>query len=267
MLSMTESTQPTLAQVITWAKAAGKLVRAGFESEHIIGYKSDVDVVTESDHKSEEYLLAQINENFPQHAILTEESGQHAGEIEHLWIIDPLDGTVNYAHRLPVYSISIGYQYHGQLQLGVVYDPSLDECFSAERGKGAFLNEKRISTSAVTDLIKTLMVTGFPYDRHSDDYFRALRLFGHITSITQGVRRFGSAALDLCYMACGRMDAYFELSIHPWDIAAGALIAEEAGATLSNIHGEPDFMREPYSLISSAPGVYTQLLAELEKTA
>jgi myo-inositol-1(or 4)-monophosphatase len=260
------NTQPTLNQVVTWAKTAGELVYAGFEEEHIIGFKSAVDVVTEMDKSSETFILEQIRGNFPQHAILTEESGALAGEDEHLWIIDPLDGTVNYAHRLPIYSISIAYQYHGQLQLGVVYDPSLNECFSAERGKGAFLNGKRISVSKTLQLVQTLMVTGFPYDRHSDDYFRALRLFGHITSITQGVRRLGSAALDLCYVASGRLDAYFELSIHPWDIAAAALIVQEAGGIVRDIHGQVDFMKEPYSLIGSAPGVYQQLLDELEKT-
>jgi Archaeal fructose-1,6-bisphosphatase and related enzymes of inositol monophosphatase family len=264
---MTESTQPTLDQVIQWAKAAGELVRAGFESEHTIGYKGAVDVVTESDKKSEDYLLGQIQAAFPQHAILTEESGAHAGESDHLWIIDPLDGTVNYSHRLPIYSISIAYQFHGQLQLGVVYDPSYNECFSAERGKGAYLNGKKISVSGASEMIKTLMVTGFPYDRHSEEYFRAQRLFSHITSITQGVRRLGSAALDLCYVAAGRLDAYFELSIHPWDIAAAALIVQEAGGIVRDIHGNSDFMREPYSLIGAAPGVYAQLLAELEKTA
>jgi myo-inositol-1(or 4)-monophosphatase len=261
------SVQPTLDQVIAWAKHAGELVRAGFEDEHTIGYKGAVDVVTESDKKSEEYLLGQIKHTFPYHAVLTEESGAHDGEQEHLWIIDPLDGTVNYSHRLPIYSISIAYQYHGQLQLGVVYDPSLNECFSAERGRGAFLNGKKISVSKVNELVKSLMVTGFPYDRQSEDYFRALRLFGHITSITQGVRRLGSAALDLCYVAAGRLDAYFELSIHPWDIAAAALIVQEAGGIVRDIHGDPNFMKEPYSLIGSAPGVYELLLAELEKTA
>jgi myo-inositol-1(or 4)-monophosphatase len=184
-----------------------------------------------------------------------------------LWIIDPLDGTVNYSHRLPIYSISIAYQYHGQLQLGVVYDPSLNECFSAERGKGAYLNGKKISVSGATEMIKTLMVTGFPYDRSSDIYTHAMRLFDRITSLNQGVHRLGSAALDLCYVACGRLDAYWELSIHPWDIAAAALIAQEAGGMVSDIHGKPEFMKEPYAIIGSTPGVFKQLLDELEKTA
>ena len=261
------SEEPTLDQVIAWAKHAGELVRANFENEHTIGYKGAVDVVTESDKSSEEYILGQIKANFPQHAVLTEESGAHAGEKDHLWIIDPLDGTVNYSHRLPIYSICIGYQVNGQMQLGVVYDPSLNECFSAERGKGAYLNGKRISVSKANEIVKTLMVTGFPYDRHCEDYFRALRLFGHITSITQGVRRLGSAALDLCYVAAGRLDAYFELSIHPWDIAASSIIAEEAGAVVTDIHGDRNFMKEPYSLIGAAPGIYDALLSELEKTA
>ena len=264
---MNQPQQPTLDQVITWAKEAGELVRARFADEHIICYKGEVDVVTESDRQSEDYLLAQIGSNFPQHAILTEESGSHAGENEHLWIIDPLDGTINYSHRLPVYSISIAYQYHGQLQLGVVFDPTLNECFSAERGKGAFLNGKRITASDTTEIIKSLMVTGFPYDRNSEIFQRALRLFCHMTTVTQGVRRLGSAALDLCYVACGRMDAYWELSIHPWDIAAAALIAQEAGALVSDIHGQAEFMKEPYAIIGSAPGIYRQLLDELEKTA
>jgi len=261
------SEQPTLDQVIAWAKHAGELVRAGFENEHTIGYKGAVDVVTESDKKSEEYILGQIQASFPLHAILTEESGAHDGEPDHLWIIDPLDGTVNYSHRLPIYSICIGYQVKGQMQLGVVYDPSLNECFSAERGKGAFLNGKPIHVSKAAEMVKTIMVTGFPYDRHSEDYFRALRLFGHITSITQGVRRLGSAALDMCYVAAGRLDAYFELSIHPWDIAAASIIVQEAGGIVTDIHGDKNFMKEPYSLIGSAPGVYAALLAELEKTA
>jgi myo-inositol-1(or 4)-monophosphatase len=264
---MTSSPQPTLNQVIDLAKAAGEIVRAGFDNKHTIGYKSAVDVVTESDKNSEAYILKQIRANFPQHAILTEESGAHAGESEHLWIIDPLDGTVNYSHHLPIYSISIAYQLQGQLQLGVVYDPTHDECFSAEKGKGASLNGKKIAVSSATELIQTLMVTGFPYDRQSAEYARALRLFSHVTTITQGVRRLGSAALDMCYVASGRLDAYWELSIHLWDIAAAALILQEAGGVVSDIHGRPDFMTPPYALIGSTPGVYAALLSELEKTA
>jgi myo-inositol-1(or 4)-monophosphatase len=147
-----------------------------------------------------------------------------------------------------------------------VYDPSLEECFSAEKGKGAWLNDKRISVSKADKLIGTLLVTGFPYDRKSDDYFRALRLFGHMTTISQGVRRLGSAALDMCYVACGRLDAYWELSIHLWDIAASSVIVQEAGGWVRGIKGQPDFLTPPYALIASTPGVYDELLGEILKT-
>lgn len=262
---MTEPTQPTLEQVISWAKEAGKIIRAKFYDEHTIGYKGAVDVVTEADKASEDYLLGEIRRCYPDHAILTEESGKLEGDISSRWIIDPLDGTVNYAHRLPIYSVSIAYQHNGQLQLGVVYDPTQDECFSAERGKGAFLNGKNISVSQTPELIQCLLVTGFPYDRESPTYKRGQRLFTQMTTITQGVRRLGSAALDLCYVACGRMDAYFELSIHAWDIAAAALLVQEAGGVVTDIDGNPDFMTPPYALIGSNPLVYDNLLAEIKK--
>jgi myo-inositol-1(or 4)-monophosphatase len=261
---MTETTQPTLEQVITWAKAAGEIIYSKFDDEHTIGYKGAVDVVTEADHASEDYLLEQIRSHFPGHAILTEESGAHTGDTGSHWIIDPLDGTINYAHRLPIYSVSIAYEHDHQLQLGVVYDPTRDECFSAERGNGAFLNDKKISVSQTPELIQTLLVTGFPYDRESPTYKRGQRLFTHMTTITQGVRRLGSAALDLCYVGCGRMDAYFELSIHAWDIAAAALIVKEAGGIVTDIDGNPNFMTPPYALIGSNPLVFDQLLAEIK---
>jgi myo-inositol-1(or 4)-monophosphatase len=174
---MSDITQPTLEQVIAWAKAAGKIVRNKFYDEHTIGYKGAVDVITE-------------------------ESGELAGDKSTCWYIDPLDGTVNYAHRLPIYSVSIAYARDGKLLLGVVYDPTTNECFSAEQGKGAFSNGKKISVSQVPELIQCLLVTGFPYDRESPSYKRGQRLFTHMTTVTQGVRRLGSAALDLCYVAC-----------------------------------------------------------------
>jgi len=261
---MQENNQPTLTQVIAWAKAAGQIVREKFYDEHTIGYKGAVDVVTEADKASEEYLLEQIRNNFPQHAIITEESGELAGDKSNCWYIDPLDGTINYAHRLPIYCVSVAYAHEGKLQLGVVYDPTSGECFSAERGKGAFLNDKHISVSQTPELIQCLLVTGFPYDRESPSYKRGQRLFTHMTTVTQGVRRLGSAALDLCYVACGRMDAYFELSIHSWDIAAAALITQEAGGTVTDIHGNPDYMTPPYALIGSNPLVYQQLLTEIK---
>lgn len=261
---MAENSQPTRAQVVALAKEAGQIVWSRFEDDHVLGYKGAVDVVTEADKASETYIIEYIHQHFPGHAIITEESGELDGDSENCWIVDPLDGTVNYAHRLPIYSISIAFRHNGQLQLGVVYDPSLNECFSAELGMGAYLNEKKISTSNTKDLIGSLLVTGFPYERQSADFMRGMRLFGHMTTITQGVRRLGSAALDMCYVACGRLDAYWELSIHLWDIAAAALILQEAGGIVRGINGQPDFLTPPYALIGSTSGIYHQLLAEIK---
>ncbi len=263
---MTQTNQPTLEQVIAWAKEAGKIVHEKFNDRHTIGYKGEVDVVTEADKASEAYILEQIHKHFPGHAIITEETGEYEGDLNNCWIIDPLDGTVNYSHRLPIYSICIAFRHNGELTLGVVFDPSLDECFSAEKGKGAYLNGQPIQVSKAEKLIGTLLVSGFPYDRTSDDYFRALRLFGHMTTISQGVRRLGSAALDMCYVACGRIDAYWELSIKLWDIAASSLIVLEAGGTVRGIKGQADFLVPPYALIASGPGVYDELLGEILKT-
>jgi myo-inositol-1(or 4)-monophosphatase len=262
--TLVNNTFPTLAQVLAWTKQAGQIVRAKFDDEHTIGYKGAVDVVTEADKASEDYLLAQIRQHFPGHAVITEESGELDGDSENCWIIDPLDGTINYAHHLPIYSVSVAYRHHGELVLGVVHDPSLEECFYAEKGKGAFLNDKKIVVSQTPELIKCLLVSGFPYERQSAAYQRALRLFNHMTTISQGVRRLGSAALDMCYVACGRLDAYYELSIHLWDIAAAALIIQEAGGVVRDIHGNEDFMTPPFALVGANPTVYPQLLAEIK---
>jgi myo-inositol-1(or 4)-monophosphatase len=261
---MAESRQPTLTDVINLAEEAGKIVQARFEDDHILGYKSPVDLVTEADKASETYIIEYIHQRFPGHAIITEESGELDGDAENCWIVDPLDGTVNYAHHLPIYSISIAFRHNGRLQLGVVYDPSLNECFRAELGMGAYLNDKKISASTTKNLIGCLLVTGFPYNRESAEYARALRLFSHMTTVTQGVRRLGSAALDMCYVACGRLDAYWELSIHLWDIAAAALIMQEAGGIVRNLDGDPDILFPPYALVASAPGVYDQIIAEIK---
>lgn len=254
---------PSLQEIINLAKHAGKIVHEGFHHDHQVDFKSEVDVVTEMDHRSEEYLLGEIRSRFPGDSILSEESGSINGSHENIWIVDPLDGTVNYSHRLPIYSISIAYQVQGVLQMGVVYDPSLDECFSAERGKGAWLNGDPIHVTRTTELIKTLLVTGFPYDRHGSDFDRNMRYFSELTRNSQGVRRLGSAALDVCYVACGRFDGYWELSIHPWDVAAGALIVEEAGGKVSDLEGSADYLKPPYALIAANPVIHQAILEKL----
>ncbi len=254
--------EPTLNQVIEWAKAAGKIAREGFLAEHTIGYKGATDVVTEVDHTCEALLMSRIKEFFPTHAIITEETGIVAGDPAHRWHIDPLDGTVNYSHRVPIYAVSIAYEKNGELQLGVVYDPSRDECFAAERGKGAWLNSESIHVTQTSELQKSLLSTGFPH-HHDETYVRHLALFGDLTLNTQGVVRLGSAAIVICYVACGRFDGYWEMSINSWDIAAGALICLEAGATVTNLRGELDFFKPPFDMVVAAPGVHAALMDKI----
>ena len=256
---------PTLSDLEALARTAGAILREGYAREHQVNYKGLIDLVTEVDHQSEDYLIGDIHTRFPKHAILAEESGQLGGSEEHMWFIDPLDGTVNYAHNIPIFCVSIGYAHKGVTQLGVVYDPMREECFSAERGKGAWLNGIPLRASSVTELVHSLLVTGFPYDtwNSSNDNFAN---FTRFAKMTQGVRRLGSAALDLCYVAAARFDGFWELSLRAWDVAAGGLIAAEAGALVSNVDGGPDYISKPQSILAATPALHPLMLDELKKT-
>ena len=256
-------TQPTLKDVIELARAAGQILREGYGQDHQVRHKGLIDLVTEVDHRSEKLLLERIQARFPGDAIITEESGRVEGENGNRWIIDPLDGTVNYAHGVPIFAVSIAYAVGGQVTLGVVYDPLRDECFAAERGKGAWLNGAPIAPAAASELQKALLVTGFSYNPEIRD--RNVPFFIHFVKHTQAVRRLGSAALDLCYVACGRLDGYWEMQLNAWDVAAAGLIALEAGVTVTNMQGEPDFMRPPFSVAAANPGLHALLMAEIEK--
>jgi myo-inositol-1(or 4)-monophosphatase len=205
-----------------------------------------------------------VRRDFPSHHILAEESGIIEGSNAHIWYIDPLDGTVNYAHHVPIFSVSVAYAFNGVVSLGAVYDPLRDELFLAERGKGAWLNGRPLKVSAVTELQKSLLVTGFPYDAwdtEQDNFDN----FVKFARMTQGVRRLGSAALDLCYVAAGRFDGFWELALKPWDVAAGGLICEEAGGHVTNVHGAADYMSPPQSVVAAAPGIHAQMLDVLRR--
>jgi myo-inositol-1(or 4)-monophosphatase len=254
---------PSLSDLEVLARKAGAILRAGYEGEHQVSYKGAIDLVTEVDHQSEDYLLGEIQGRFPDHRIFSEEAGEISGQAEHIWYIDPLDGTVNYAHGVPLFSVSIAYAHAGSLALGVVYDPLRDEMFSAERGKGAWLNGRRLHVSSVEDLQRSLLVTGFPYDTWNTEH-NNFENFVRFSKCSQGVRRLGSAALDLCYVASGRFDGYWELSLRAWDAAAGALIAGEAGATVTDIHGKPDYMTPPQSILAAGPALHPKMLAVLK---
>ena len=254
--------QPTLAYVENLAREAGAILRAGYNKEHQVNFKGVIDLVTEVDHQSEAYLLGEVRRDFPEHHIFSEESGVIQGDNEHIWYIDPLDGTVNYAHHIPIFCVSIAYASHGKTVLGAVYDPLRDEMFTVERGRGAFLNGQRLQVSGATELQKSLLVTGFPYDAWNteQDNFANFVKFG---KLTQGVRRLGSAALDLSYVGAGRFDGFWELALKPWDVAAGGLVCEEAGALVTNVAGGADYISPPQSVLATAPGIHARMLEEL----
>lgn len=248
--------KPTLTDLENLAREAGKILHSGYEARpgmanHLeVNYKGTIDLVTDVDIQSEKYLIESIRQRFPDHRIISEESGVNQGGDCCIWYIDPIDGTVNFAHGIPFFSVSIAYAHQGQMELGVVFDPMRGECFSAEKGCGAWLNGQPIRASAASDMDHSLLVTGFAYDirTHPENN---LDHFARFTMRSQGVRRLGSAALDLCYVAAGRFDGYWELRLNSWDIAAGGLIAQEAGAVVTNLSGNPDYLMANSSIQSS----------------
>jgi len=255
--------KPTLSDLERLARGAGAILRDGYNKEHTVHYKGVIDLVTEADHASEAFLLGEIKSAFPGSHILAEESGNIQGSNEDLWYIDPLDGTVNYAHHIPIFCVAIGFSTNGVMTLGAVYDPMRDELFMAEKGKGATLNGKPIHVSNTTELEKSLLVTGFPYDTWNTELDN-FKYFERLAKKTQGVRRLGSAALDACYVAAGRFDGFWEYKLKPWDVAAGGLIAAEAGAKVTAIDGREDFLSAPLSILATTPGIYEATKEQLK---
>ena len=259
---------PTLNDLEQLARGAGEILRAGFPRRPGFGpamridYKGEIDPVTEVDHRSDAFLLGEIERRFPGHNIASEESGMRMGDGQGTWYVDPIDGTVNFAHGLPIFTVSIAYAEEGQTQLGVVYDPLLDECFSAGRGQGATLNGEPIRVSQTRELDRGLVATGFPYDirthpRNNLDNYQRFSL------LAQAMRHLGSAARDLSYVAAGRLDGFWELRLKTFDIAAGALIAQEAGAIVTKVDGGADLLAEPISILAANPDLYPQIFGIL----
>lgn len=220
------------------ARAAGALLKDSLGKTRQIEYKGAVDLVTEADRASEELIVAAIQGSFPDHGILAEESPEVSRPSPFKWIIDPLDGTTNYSHGFPFFCVSIAFEEAGEVTFGAVYDPMMDEMFTASRGKGACLNGQKIGVSSIGELGKSLLATGFPYDLRSSDR-NNLENFSAFSLKAQAIRRAGSAALDLCYIASGRFDGYWEMKLRPWDVAAGALIVREAGGLVTDFSGGP----------------------------
>ncbi len=218
------------------AREAGVLLRSGLDEPQEVSFKGVVDLVTNSDRRAQDLIFSRLSGVFPDHGFLAEEGLNRRENSEFRWVIDPLDGTTNYAHRFPIFTVSIALEHRGRIVLGVVLDPMRGETFEAMRGQGARLNGQPISVSAVADLDRSLLATGFPYDIRESPVNNIVH-FNHFLTRAQAVRRCGSAALDLCYVACGRFDGFWELKLKPWDQAAGALIVEEAGGRVTDFAG------------------------------
>ena len=240
------------------AREAAEVLRSGFGVEQAIRYKGEVDLVTEVDEKAERVIKEILVGAFPSYGMLAEEGGRVSGGGDARWIVDPLDGTTNFAHGLPIFAVSIALERAGEVVLGVVHDPIREETYVAERGRGATLNGEPIRVSDTDGLIRALIATGFPYDRA--EMPEALELFGRFAALTRGMRRLGATALDLCYVAAGRLDGYYERGIWPWDIAAGSLILEEASGKVTDYRGS-ELDLEGREIVASNGALHPALLS------
>jgi myo-inositol-1(or 4)-monophosphatase len=226
-----------LTIAIDIAREAGGLISEHFKRPVEISYKGQSDLVTEADRRSEALIVGRLRSHFPEHDIVGEEGGGRSTNADHCWYVDPLDGTTNFAHGFPVFCVSLGVAYRGEVIAGVVYDPTRDELFTAERGAGAFLNDQRLSVSKTTSLSSSLLATGFP--PFADNHDLNIQFYFRLTLLSHGIRRAGSAALDLCSVASGRFEGFWELTLNPWDKAAGSLLVTEAGGHVTDLVGGP----------------------------
>ena len=236
--------------LIAAALAGGLVARTGFGSEFEVRFKTDThNLVTEFDRRAEESIAAVIRSAFPDDSIVAEEGSLGGSDQSRRWIVDPIDGTTNFSHAFPYVAVSVAYEEHGSVLLGAVYDPTRDELFVAERGRGVELNGRPIRVSTVDRLALSLVSTGFPYER--DLLPIALEQLGRMARVAQSVRRLGAAALELAYVACGRLDAFWEVRLEPWDCAAGALLVEEAGGRVTDLVGGPFSVADGRTLASN----------------
>lgn len=246
---------------VATAKEAGLFLKRNIHKRHSIEYKGAINIVTDADLISEEMILDGIRREFPGHDILSEESDARESGAEYRWIVDPLDGTTNYAHGFPVFCVSIALQRNGNAVMGCIYNPMLDEMFTAEAGAGAFLNGERLRVSEVGDFSKSFLATGFPYDLRTNRN-NNINYFISLAKKTLAIRRAGSAALDLAYTAAGRFDGFWELKLHPWDTAAGLLMVREAGGNVTDISGG-EYTLESDSIAASNGLIHAELIRQL----
>jgi myo-inositol-1(or 4)-monophosphatase len=247
------------------AQEAGRLLRDRLGTRIDITHKGAINLVTDVDLASERLIVDRIATHYPRHQVLAEEGGLAESGSDYRWIIDPLDGTTNYAHSYPVFCVSIGLEHRGEIVLGVVYDPMRDELFTAERGGGAALNNRPVRVSATDDLMHSLLSTGFPYDIRTSTLTN-LDHWANFAMNAQALRRDGAAALDLCYVACGRYDGFWELNLSAWDVAAGALIVTEAGGRVSDFQGG-EFSAYKPEIVASNGLIHDRMIEVLKKSS
>jgi myo-inositol-1(or 4)-monophosphatase len=251
-----------LATAIDIVLRAGELQMRRFGHHFRIDMKGAIDLVTEVDIEVEQMCRTVLAQRFPTHAVLAEEEGGRpdamSGTSEYCWIFDPIDGTTNFAHGMPVFCSALALEIHGRVDIAAIYDPTRRELFTAERGVGSFLNGRRMAVSNAGHLLDSVLVTGFPYDIHQDPG-QVLGLFGAFIMRARAVRRLGSAALDLCYVAAGRLDGFWEAKLRPWDVAAGALLVEEAGGRVCGMDGSP-FASRAGHVVAANPALLPSML-------
>jgi myo-inositol-1(or 4)-monophosphatase len=241
---------------VTLGKKSGAFLRDHLSGDLTVEYKGLRDLVTKVDRGSQELIVQEIEQAYPEHSILAEEEYRKDKDSEFTWIIDPLDGTVNFVHRIPFFCVSIALYKSGKPYLGVCYNPVSGELFRAKAGEGAFLNDRRIRVSETVTLMESIVCTGFPY--RQDEIDLIIERFKRVVKASQGVRRFGSAALDLCYVAAGMLDAFWEIGLKPWDMAAGVVILQEAGGMVTLVDGSP-FELESGDILASNRKVHEEL--------
>ena len=245
-----------LELAVETALEAGAILVSEFDHPAKISYKGEVDLVTQADRRSEEAIVRRLRTHFPRHAIVAEEGSGQEGDAGHRWIVDPLDGTTNFAHGYPCFAVSIGFEEAGELLAGVIYQPITKELFTASRGDGAYLNGKRIQVSSIDRLSTSLLATGFPSTKRARN--PNIHYYWNFTLRSHGVRRDGSAALDLASVACGRFDGFWEFGLHAWDTAAGVLLVREAGGVVTNFAGQP-YSPGDYETLASNGRIHAEL--------
>lgn len=250
--------QPTLEQILAWTREAAKIAATMQRKDVEKRYKDGAELVTAADTAVENFLLDKIRAHFPDHSVNAEESGEQDNDSDHKWYIDPIDGTINYAHGMPIYSVSVAYAFQGELQIGVLCCPGMREEFWAVKGQGAFCNGEKIEVSDISDLKDSVLITGFR--SYLIDTPRSnVPNFVRFTREVQTVRRLGSAAMDLAYVACGRVEGFWEIELNAWDVAAGILLVREAGGVVSGLYEDSDLLKGKVDILAANPIIFPQM--------